>query len=74
MALIDCPTCKERRIIVPSLMENTTYICKKCYAALFNALMKVFPSNKIDLYMSIIKPAKTPHLTLVKEVETEYVS
>jgi hypothetical protein len=60
--IIDCPTCKERKIIVPNQPDGKSYICRKCYAALFNTLM------------NIIRPAQTPHLTLVNLEHKENVA
>ncbi len=62
--IIDCPTCKERKVIVPDKPDGCSHICKKCYAALMNKLLL------------LIKPAPTPHLTIAKgpTIKTESVA
>ncbi len=74
MAVQDCPTCKERKIIVPDHPANETHICGKCYAALFNALMKCIEPARIEGYMRVIKRATAPHLSLVSHLDKERVA
>jgi hypothetical protein len=60
--IIDCPICKDRKVVVPDKPDGKSYICKKCYAALFNTLM------------NLIRAADTPQLSLVNLTHKENVA
>jgi hypothetical protein len=61
--IIECPGKCGKKVIANS--DGKAYLCKTCYAALMNTLLH------------IIRPAKEPHLSVVKptiEEETELAS
>jgi hypothetical protein len=60
--IIDCPGKCKNKVIVPNMPDGKSYLCKTCYAALINTLL------------DIIRPAKEPHLSVVKQEETEHVA
>jgi len=72
--ITDCPTCRERKIQIPDAPANVTHICPKCYAALFNALMKCIEPARITDYMKVIKRAVVPRLSIVSHLDKEKVA
>jgi hypothetical protein len=60
--IINCPGKCNKRVIVPNTPDGKSYLCKTCYAALMNTLLH------------LIRPAKEPHLQVVKTIETESVA
>jgi hypothetical protein len=59
--IIDCAGKCGKKII--AACDGRAYLCKTCYATLMNLLL------------DLIRPAKEPHLTIVKPtIETESVA
>ncbi len=60
-----CPGQCNRKIVVPNIPDGKTWLCKECFTAIEQSLLKV---------LSIFSRAPEPHLTAVKPLESERVA